>query len=419
MENQVQQKRIACYALIGRNSGSLASANFFIVAELLKRGYEIDLYGMTNFNYCEELSDYENFHYIALSIPLVQYIWNFLEKLPKKGGILYKIWARVSSLFYFNAMSKKVKENHQHKSYNLTLFLGLAAYFRLSNVPVISWLQGPFQTEKESINKLKKQIISLCGIREYLILESFYIYSNFMTKRISSITDIFICGSKWSQENLCSSGIDRNNTKILPYPIDIDFFQPSKKSRENQENKTIFLWLGRIVPRKRLDLLLETFQELIHENYNVYLHVIGQFSYAKGYKKIIEEFEFPERLYYQEGIARSEVPEIMNSVDILIQPSESENFGSSVAEALSCGVPVIVGMTNGTKDYINSDASWIFEEYSPASLKKTMEKAMNHLDTSRKEISLAARLQAESKFSIVKIVDELEAIFREAISRKK
>jgi glycosyltransferase involved in cell wall biosynthesis len=40
--------------------------------------------------------------------------------------------------------------------------------------------------------------------------------------------------------------------------------------------------------------------------------------------------------------------------DVLCQPSDEENFGSSVAEAQACGLPVIVGRTNGNADYLCS-----------------------------------------------------------------
>jgi len=413
----MSKKRIVCYTLISKNAGSLASANFLIIEELLKRGYDIDLYGMGNFNNPEELSDYENLHYIALSIPVVQYIWNFLENLPKKGGILYTIWAKISTLIYFKSIGTTAGENHKNKKYSLTLFLGLPSYFRIKNIPSISWLQGTFHTEWESIKKLKDPIISLCGLREYVILQAFYTYSSLMNRKIYKFTDVFICGSQWSQENLSLWGLDKKNIKVLPYPIDVTFFQPNGLARENQDNKKVFLWLGRIVPRKRLDLLLEAFKELLKEDYNIHLIIIGQFSYAKGYKKLIEEFEFPEHLHYQENISRLDVPELMNSVDMLIQPSESENFGSSVAEALSCGVPVIVGSTNGTKDFIGS-YSWIFEEYSLESLKITMKIAIEAMDKNREEISLQARITAEREFNILKVVDNLENIFEEALKKE-
>jgi glycosyltransferase involved in cell wall biosynthesis len=44
---------------------------------------------------------------------------------------------------------------------------------------------------------------------------------------------------------------------------------------------------------------------------------------------------------------------VLSQHDVLAQPSEEENFGSSVAEAQACGLPVIVGHTNGNADYLS------------------------------------------------------------------
>ena len=100
----------------------------------------------------------------------------------------------------------------------------------------------------------------------------------------------------------------------------------------------------------------------------------------------------------------------MSSFDILIQPSEAEDFGSAVAEALCCGVPVIVGTTNGTKDYIGSN-SWVFEEYTIESLAQTMEVAINAINKNREEIFNNSRLTAEKEFLTTRVVDKLEEIF--------
>jgi len=416
MDNLNNKTRIACYALIAKNAGSLASANFLIIEELLKRGYEIDFYSMNGFNNPQELSEYKNLNYINTSILLINFVWRFLEILPNNGGSLYSIWARISASLYFKEIAKIAKSYHKEKKYDLSLFLGIPGFFKLKNTPTISWLQGTFQTEWQSIKKLKKQIISLCGIKEYLKLEVFYNYSSLVTRKLHSMTDIFICGSQWSKEMLSSWGLAKNNIKVLPYPIDVTFFNSNPIEPKKKEDRITFLWLGRIVPRKRIDLLLEAFLLLAKERPNVYLKIIGSFSYAKKYKQLIDNFELRDRVFYQENINRLNVPELMNSIDVLIQPSESENFGSSVAEALSCGVPVIVGATNGTKDYI-SPSSLIFKEYSPESLKAAMKMAIDALDKNRGEISNEARLTAEKEFDTLKVVDKLEVIFKDAIKR--
>ena len=181
--------------------------------------------------------------------------------------------------------------------------------------------------------------------------------------------DIIICGSQWSKyrfkDRLIKYGLKSKTVKVLPYPIDINYFKSNSfHSNKKRSESKLFLWLGRSEPRKRLDLLLDAYALLLQERQDVRLKIIGGFAWAPGYKKLIDNFEFPEYLEYQPSIDRAKVPELMAQCDVLIQPSEGENFGLSVAEALCCGLPVIVGPTNGTKDFISS-SSFVFEDYTP------------------------------------------------------
>jgi glycosyltransferase involved in cell wall biosynthesis len=69
---------------------------------------------------------------------------------------------------------------------------------------------------------------------------------------------------------------------------------------------------------------------------------------------MIESFPFGDRLTWKRAVSRQEVPSLLNAHDVLVQPSDEEDFGSSVAEAQACGLPVIVGRTNGNADYLCS-----------------------------------------------------------------
>ena len=64
---------------------------------------------------------------------------------------------------------------------------------------------------------------------------------------------------------------------------------------------------------------------------------------------------FPiSRLTWKKAIPRQEVPSLLRAHGVIVQPSNEEDFGSSVAEAQACGLPVIVGLTNGNADYLCS-----------------------------------------------------------------
>jgi glycosyltransferase involved in cell wall biosynthesis len=152
----------------------------------------------------------------------------------------------------------------------------------------------------------------------------------------------------------------------------------------------------------------------LQERQDVHLKIFGGFSWAPGYKKLIDNFKFPERLEYHASIDRAKVPELMEQCDVLIQPSEGENFGTSVAEALCCGLPVIVAPTNGTKDFI-SPSSFICKDYTPKSLKETMLQAIKAMEQDREKLALDARETAEKNFGVSRVVDSLEDIFHEVL----
>lgn len=415
-----QTLKIACYGFVRSQSGSGEGASFLILEELLKRGFEIDFYNVKDFIYPQELFKYKNFHYIDIpNKSLAKSLGkSILRALP---GPLDKVFEPLVHLLVINlaerpALRRAILTNHQVKKYDLIFFLGLFSPFRAEGIPIISWPQGPPQTEWFFIQKQRANLISLCGITLYIKLMLYYAFKAMRARTEVRISDIVICGSQWSKEQLTLAGVRHEAIKILPFPIDTNFFRLSHCSTDQmQNNRKVFLYLGRLDPRKRLDLLLEAYELVLKDRQDVQLKIIGRFSYAEGYKKLIDRFRFPNHLEYQPQIDRSEVPELMAKCDILIQPSEGENFGSSVAEALCCGLPVIVGPTNGTKDYISS-SSFVIEAYEPESLKKAMLQAIQAVEQDKKKMALEIRQTAEKDFSVSTIVNSLQGIFQQVLT---
>jgi glycosyltransferase involved in cell wall biosynthesis len=132
---------------------------------------------------------------------------------------------------------------------------------------------------------------------------------------------------------------------------------------------------------------------------------------------MIDEFPFPEKLLYQSVTPPSHVPQLMQSCDLLVQSSEGENFGSSVAEALCCGLPVVVGPTNGTKDYLG-DSSFVFEDYTPESLRNTIIQALDAIEKDPDVLATKAREAAEKNFDVNVIVNRFQDILAEVINAK-
>ena len=220
---------------------------------------------------------------------------------------------------------------------------------------MISFAQGPPGTDARSIVSRFAEIKSLAGTRKALQ------WLTLARIRLSSIglpglkhSDHIIVGSQQSKKTLTDLyNIPAARVDALPYPIDLNMFRPAEEDAP-PSNELRVLWLGRIIPRKRLDLFLSGIELAIRQGLQVKATIVGGLGFVPGYEKLIEAFAFPDRLRWIKGMPRQQVPALLHQHDVLIQPSDEENFGSSVSEAQACGLPVIVGHTNGNADYLCS-----------------------------------------------------------------
>jgi glycosyltransferase involved in cell wall biosynthesis len=204
----------------------------------------------------------------------------------------------------------------------------------------------------------------------------------------------------------------------VPYPIDLALFSPNLKASTSDAGTLRVLWLGRIVPRKRLDLFLQGAAIAIGRGVDLRLTIVGRVGFVRGYERLIKAFQFRERLEWIESLPRTEVPALFQRHDVLAQPSDEENFGSSVAEAQACGLPVIVGATNGNADYLcNRDLHLSNDQ------PETFAEALADM-WRRKQLDLAgdiveSRRVAESYFHIDRVVDSLMGVLKSALVRSR
>ena len=234
-----------------------------------------------------------------------------------------------------------------------------------------------------------------------------------------SHSEHFIVGSEQSRRTLHQLyGIDPARISVVPYPIDLRLFHPSPATTQRESGALRILWLGRIVPRKRLDLFLQGAGLAIAQGADVLLTVVGRVGFVRGYERLIKTFPFPERLEWIQGVARTETPALIQSHDVLGQPSDEENFGSSVAEAQACGLPVIVGLTNGNADYLSPRDIHLSDDQP-----ETFAQAVTEMGRRKRTGQLGdpgiSRGIAENYFHIDRIVDRLLQAFESVQSAAK
>jgi glycosyltransferase involved in cell wall biosynthesis len=412
MSNRHRLFRLAVYGHVSKTSGSGPGSNYLLLEHWLKQGHAIDLYSIEGFVGTQGLEVYPNLAYFATRIPWADKIFSFFhETLPEALGWLPAfLFNMIRHRLYYQKIGKAIIANHKQKPYDALLVLDLTMPFkRVPSLFCINWPQSTPLGELEAIQNQKRPLIQLCGPWLYWSLVAWYKFKVASVRSQVRRSDRVVCASTWTAGSWKKLGID---AEAVSFALDMRRFQAVDRSGP-KTGPVRFLHLGRIVPRKRLDLLLDAFRLLQAEVPDVQLNIVGRFDYGLGYQALLRPGVIPAGVVYRKSVDRSQVPALFRDADFLIQPSENEDFGSAVMEALACGIPVIVGPTNGTKDYI-SPSSFVFDQYTPQSVKETMRRAVDAVWTRRCQLSVEARRAAEVNFAVETLSQRLLGIIERA-----
>ena len=401
--------RIAVTGYVSAEAGSVASANALLLAGLLERGFEITFFSKASFvDPRPVVGNHRGFEFVDVDNKVADRLRAKLAGVPLVG-----IASSVAdSHTYHRLLVKTITEHHAKRAFDLVLWLGEYARGRVEGIPSISFAQGPPGTDARSILRHYDQIRALAGplpAWRWKWMAKFRLSPAGLPPLRYS--DQILIGSGQSRETLEKIyGVPGEKIHALPYPIDLETFRVANCAPE-KEGPLRCLWLGRIIPRKRLDLFLDGAARAIREGVDLRLTIVGGVGFVKGYSKLIRRFPHPERIDWRPFLPRTEVPELLHKQDVLIQPSEEENFGSSVAEAQACGLPVIVGRTNGNADYLALGDIHLGDE-EPETLSKAL-RVMADRKKMRTETDRArSRECAEANFALAKISDRLGEMLR-------
>jgi glycosyltransferase involved in cell wall biosynthesis len=399
----ITQVRLACSGLVERDAGSVAAAGFLVLRELVSREIHVDLYAEIGYVPRPKGLPSERFEYVGFKPP------RWIAMLPPKVHLGAKwLFSPVIRRSWAAVYGAAARERHRAAPYDALVSLGTAPYFTIPGVPTVTWLQGPAHTEVDALKRLRRVVVDYEGRGYYWGLRAYYAPRRWLDRGLLKSSDVLICPSQWAQRELAGREVAKP-VLALPYPVDLDLFRPSATAVDWGRPEIVSL--GRLVPRKRLDLMIDAFPFILNSFPDARLKIVGSPAYAPGQIRLIEQSPCRQSIDYVPRMARAQVVGLLQRAAVVVQTSENENFGSAIAEAQACGTPVVVGPSNGTADYIDTTASRVFERYEPRSVADavtaTLEARRRAPATTRQD----ARANAERNFAVATVVDQfLDAI---------
>lgn len=406
--------RVAAHGLISDGGGSGAGAFSVLLASLLEQGHEVSFYGVPGFTEPRSLGRFDGYRYVPLHVPELSPWYRLTRPLPVQYP--HAVVSVIAHAAYQRQAIRKMEGEPLTTRPDVVLCLDALNMWR-SHLPVLSWPQSPPQTEWEALRtpRSTRAVLRASGPAYLAAVNVFYAYRYLQARVTLPASDALIISSGWSTEHWVRFGLSPERVVPLPYPLDVESF--ADVAPRPADAPVTFLWLGRAVPRKRLDLFLEGFGRLRERAPNVRALLVGNLEKDPVAERVLAVHRGSPGVEVRGPVPRAEVGRIFAESDVVVQPSENENFGFAVAEALAAGRPVVVGPTNGTADY-TGEAGFRFERYDAESVADAMDRARVAVEADRARLTDVARHAARHHFAKDAVARRLTALASDVIARR-
>ncbi len=159
--------------------------------------------------------------------------------------------------------------------------------------------------------------------------------------------DVVVAQSKASAGMLRAEGL-RPPIELISCGIDLKRFQPNpgldraaiRQRFGISTEKTGFLFVGRVDPEKRLDVLLRAISLIDRDD--IQLVIAGHGSASNRLESLARELNLNERIRFTGFVANEDLPALINSMDVFTMPSEAELLSIASLEAMACARPLLL-----------------------------------------------------------------------------
>lgn len=202
---------------------------------------------------------------------------------------------------------------------------------------------------------------------------------------------------------------------IIPNGLNFDEFNepPSKKEAKKKfgfpNDNLLVSYLGRLDPRKGLDVFIRAFRKIANIYPHVNLVIAGpDYGYKSKLRNIISSLELQNKVTFIDYISPKERNIFLSATDLFVLPAyEGENFGNAAVEAMAAGVPVLVSENVGICDAVREDGAGLVVPVDENAIANALSEMISN-PTRLKEMSKAAYESARKRYDI-KVVAKLMA----------
>lgn len=237
-------------------------------------------------------------------------------------------------------------------------------------------------------------------------------------KRVIAAADRFVVHSERSARMLDIEGAPKDRIVLVRPGVDTEAFSPGPDKRKGLgfgADEFVILFVGWFLPRKGIDFLLYAVRDLLRSTRTrIRLVMVGSGPGRERTETLAQRLEIRDACTFAGSVPYSKMPEYFRSADCFVLPSIAtpewqEQFGMSLIEAMSCGLPVI-GTYSGAIPEVIGESGLLCQPNDFVSLASALERLMDD-QVLRHDAGIAGRDRVEREFGLQRFAEQMSAVY--------
>ncbi|MDI6744874.1 MAG: glycosyltransferase family 4 protein [Thermodesulfovibrionales bacterium] len=335
----------------------------------------------------------------------------------KKRGVRALILCQPESRLNKRALAEgiEVRTCRMRKSYDILAISHILKLIRSENIDIISTHSGRDSLLAGIAGRLSRKKPIIVRTRHLALpITSKFTY-NLLAHKVVTV-------SEYVRQYLIGSGIAPGKIAAIPTGIDADKFNPEKVDDSLRQE----LGLQKDVPvigtisilrrKKGHHIILDAIPSVLKEIPEAVFVFAGDGPQKENILNKIKTSGLSEKVFML-GL-RTDIPEILKSIDVFALPTLQEALGTSFIEAMAMGKPVIGADVGGVSEVIkNSVNGYLVEPDNPHALAEAIIKTLKDRERAR-SMGMEGRKIAEKYYTVEKMCERMYDLYLSLIKER-
>jgi glycosyltransferase involved in cell wall biosynthesis len=213
----------------------------------------------------------------------------------------------------------------------------------------------------------------------------------------------------------------REKFEVIPIGLDLEPFLTStpaegkgfRREMGAQDGEVLLTFVGRLVPIKRVDVLLRAVALARRRESRVRLAIVGDGELRGSLEALASELGIDDRVRFA-GYRADMVP-VVAAADIAVLSSDNEGTPVSLIEAAAAGKPAAATAVGGVADVVTTDTGILAPQGDPVGLGDAIAELARRREL-RQRLGENARAHVRSRFSADRLVKDIDRLYGELMA---